>query len=99
MAKVELKAPIIEEIKETSCSNEITKITLPLKCNNENEITSVRIKCHVVKGKTKIPVEGFVDTWCTMLIIKRELVPEELIVMAKEPMNARQIDGSFITYA
>ena len=33
-----------------------------------------------------------------MLIIKRELVPQELIVLAKEPMNARQMDGSFIKY-
>ena len=79
----------LEEIKEISYSNEISKITLPLKCNKENEITSIRINCKVVKGKTKIPVEGFVNTGYTMLIIKRELVPKELIVLAKEPMNAR----------
>ena len=74
-------------------------IVHPIKiCNKLGNIKAPQIECTIRIRNYLIKTNVLLDTSCTHIIIDEKIIPKEFITVAKKPMTAQQVDGSFNHY-
>ena len=88
----------LEEISEELMSTKET-IIHPVKiCNKLGNIKAPQVECTIRMRNYLIKTNALLDIGCTHVIIDEKIIPNDFIILAKMPMVAQQVDGSFNHY-
>lgn len=92
------KPLVIRDLDETSTSHQKLEIPeypvhIPVMCNPEG-LTDIRLYCRITIKNMVIDTLAFVDTRALISTVDSNIIPQELLSTAAEPLITRQMDGT-----